>query len=701
MKIIQYQVAHRCYFVSALFNKFPVKPYKWTQTCILLILFGSSSPVFIEAQATDSLKDIVLKEVILSDTRINNTVPWTYAKDTIGSVDVYQTSLRSAFNRQTGVQAFNGENFAQDIRISIRGYGGRSAFGIRGIRMYMDGVPMSSPDGTTQIDELSIFDINSMEMIRSGMAARFGNSAGGTISLRSNDFFHGLTFRTGLTTFGAYNVGLKVGAQKGKWSHLTSVNHHFFKSAREHSAAQNSTFYNKTRISINDHWQLNVNTGFYYSPVGEDPGSLTIKETEQDLFQANVRNKLFNAGESVHGFLGAVSSRFTTNNLVLRNSMYYRRRNFEARLPFEAGGWVNLNRDFIGLTHSLDYQLLNNALITVGQSTEYQDDRRILSNNKNSSKGNNTADQNERVFNIGLYQQSQWKFSDIDIHQLIRFDINRYTLTDYFPADGNQDGDIKYNNVNGAIGVGYHGYKYLSFFANLSTAFEMPTLNELTNNPSGAGGFNDLLSAEKSIQSEVGIKYAAGDGRLTVSGAFFYILLTNQIQGYELPAFPGRTYYRNAAKTSRNGIEVDISYLPAHGLALKVNYMYSDFRYGQFVAGTKDYSGNRQTLIPVHKANVHILTNLLSLVEVDLLAGYVGAMWLDDANTVKSDWYPEINATLTTSPGLFKKVQAGIQINNMFSLMKYSNFRANAAALRYYEGASPMHFGFFVSGKLK
>ncbi|MBC7884088.1 MAG: TonB-dependent receptor [Saprospiraceae bacterium] len=652
------------------------------------------------AQQNDSLIFGTFEEILLSDIRPVNGLPWTYTKDTLHVGDRYQNNVRNLFDRKAGIQSLNGENFAQDVRIAIRGFGSRTAFGIRGIRIYQDGIPLTSPDGTTQLDELSIFDIQTMDVVRSGLSARLGNAGGGAIAMKSTNFNKGITINTKVNSLGSFDLGLKYGASKGRWDNLLSVNHHTFKSKRKYAEAQNNTLYNKTRFSVNDRWQLDMINSLYISPVGNDPGAHSLLEYISDKYKANARNLLFKAGESVSGFLTAVKSMYAPNEKsTWLTNVFYRKRIFTGRLPFTAGGWVDLNRDFVGINNMYEFRVIKNSIISLGQSAEYQDDRRRLAENINGVKGESTADQNESVFNLAFYQQWQMNLSDFSFHQLLRYDYNRFALNDHFNDDGIQNGQKTYQSLNAAVGLGYHLNKTTQLYSNVSTSFEMPTLNELTNNPESTGGFNASLNPERSVQAELGIKYLSSEV-WQLTGAFFIIALKDQIQGYELAATPGRTYYRNAAKSKRHGMELTTNWKLSKSTQFEVNYTYSDFTYSSFVVNNNDYSGNHQTLVPGHKANLTVLNTIKNWLDIVWSISYCGKMFLDDANLNSSESFEEVNIVISSGTGFSKTILIGSQVNNLFNLMTYSNFRTNAVGQRYFEAASPAYIGIFLKADL-
>jgi len=665
--------------------------YFFFRYVVVVVVMLQSSPLI--CQNVDSLWVQQIEEIWLIGNRSKQHLSWSQHSDTAKIIDIFQNSTRNLFDRQVGIQAFNGENFAQDVRISIRGFGSRSAFGIRGIRLYQDGIPLTSPDGTTQLDELSIFDISALDIMRSGSAARFGNASGGTITMKSSPFFDGIIANGMYNTLGAYDAGVKLGIQKSHFKNVFSVNHHYFEGKRDFASSKNTTFYNKSRVEFSDNWHLDIIGGIYFSPIGQDPGALTESEYIQNRYQANSRNVLFDAGESVHGGLAAIKSVVSVSKKsTLVSSAFYRIRDFEGRLPFKTGGWIDLERRFGGMSHLYELRLSENTILSLGQSIEIQGDRRTLSENNNGIQGVNTADQDENVLNVGMYQQMQMKILGIHVHQLVRFDYNNYTVKDYYTIDGIQDGERVFKRWNGAIGVNYPISDNIEFFTQVTTSYEMPTLNELSNNPALTGGFNVNLAPESAVHFEVGSRWKPSNN-FNISMAVYHINLTDQIIGYEIVSTPGRTYYRNAGRTARNGMEFSSVYTPKPSTEISFNYTYSHFVFKEYLSSGNDYQGNFQPLVPKHKLNLTVVSPLRDLLVTNINLGYSSNFFLDDANKAGTNGIYELNVAIYTGKKIFHRLSLGITLKNVFGLLEYSNFRANAAAQRYYEASSPMSFG--------
>lgn len=661
-----------------------------------IVILGIATNLAWTQTEKDTTLSLKMEEIILTDLRIEGSFPWSHHKEKATDNDRFQNNVRQLMDRQPGIQSFNGENFAQDVRIAIRGYGSRSAFGIRGIKIYQDGLPLTSPDGTSQLDEISIFDIEAVDVVRSGLAARLGNAGGGTIAFRLSEYFDGAQMMTRINSLGAYDAGFKYGVSGHKAKNVLSINHHYYQGRRDFSNARNTTLLNKTRVEITKKWQIDFMHSAYISPLGRDPGALSADEFIKNRYQANARNVTFDAGESVSGILTSGKSVFEkSDKSTFITGYFYRYRDFTGRLPFLNGGWVDLRRHFGGINNTYEYRPKSRIVFSFGQTLEMQSDRRSLSANNNGVKSTLSADQFEDVLNVALYQQFQYNIKRWHLHQMMRWDFNQYQLRDKFVNSGTNNDIKSYRNINGALGIGYNVTNHLTIFGNLNTTFEMPTLNELSNNPQLTSGFNTALLPETSFQKEIGAKWSL-DQDFNIHMSLFHIDVDNQITGYEIKDAPGRTFYRNAAATTRKGIEISSEMKLGAYVSIVLNYSYSQFTFDEFKTGNFDYSGHTQPLIPSHKWNLTTLFNARNWVNTQINGSYNSQMYLDDANKNKSPAFYEVNAALYTGTKISSRLSVGLTANNLFDLMDYSNFRANATLGRYYEAASPMNFSLFV-----
>jgi iron complex outermembrane receptor protein len=655
------------------------------------MVFGPS----LFSQNQDTFLYITGDEIIFKEFKNENKKPWNVKRDTVEPIDIFQSNFDKLFNRLPGVLAINGENTAQDIRISMRGFGSRSAFGIRGIKMYLDGIPLTTPDGTTQTDELSIFNISAVSVLSSALSAHSGNSGGGTISLYTEPFEKKISVFSRINTLGAHDLAFQSGFSIKNVKNQISLFHHHFKSKRDHSFGLNSVLYNKTSFFIGKNLYSEVIIHGYYSPVGKDPGSLNRQDFENSPYQANPRNLQYNAGEKVNGINISLKTHFCPNqNLNLYSTIYHKTRDFEGYLPFRAGGITDLNRNVTGILNYLDYQGQKNLTFSFGQNFELQSDHRKRFANNEGIKGITDLHQKENVINFSLFQKLKFYTGAWSFYQLLRQDFYRYNLSDLFVADGLQDGKIWFGRVNGSVGSNYLINKNWYLFTNFATGFEVPTLNEFTNNPNQKPGFNSDLKPEKSVQCEAGTSINTQNYSFTSS--IYLMFINDLITGFELEETPGRTYYKNASKMKRRGLELKGEYHFSSFLSFALLYDYSNFIFSKNTSQNTMTKGNSQPLIPKHKLVFISNISLKSCFTFSTHFVFQNPIPLNDENSEFSTSLWNINFSLSSGKRISRNVSFGLTTHNLFNTNPFSNFRANAASGRYFEAASPQHFSFFI-----
>ena len=665
------------------------------RTCFFIFLFFSAGRNG-KCQTNDSLITILQDEIIISGLKYSVLNTWSAYRDSVNASDKFSQNFDILLNRLPAVVSYNNENPAQDVRISVRGFGARSAFGLRGIKVYLDGIPMTSPDGTTQLDEMSLFSLHQTELIRSNFSSRLGNAGGGALSFKTEPYFTGLGTRLRANNSGGYDAGITWGDKNNSVSNLLTVNHHVLAGQREHARGQNSVLYNKTRWSVSDHWILESFLNIYHSPEGEDPGSLTRASFENNALCANRNNLAFNAGEAVSGVNAAVKSSWQKGkNHTLYNTLFYKQRDFTGRLPFRNGGIVDVNRHFYGLHSTYEYAKSSDQSLTFGTGIEWQSDDRERFENNYGVRGNADLNQNESVSNVFLFQQWQKEFTSWGFHQMSRFDYFRFSVNDFFTSDGVQNGQNQFSNLQAAAGLFYIPFKPWKSYVNLGTGFETPTLNEYSNNPENTGGFNQQLSPERSLQVEWGNTLDLSK-TLRISSSLYWIDLQNMITGYEIDSFPGRTFYRNSSRARRTGLETMINWEISPSFSLSSQYVWSRHTFTNHTINGVNYSGKVIPLSPEHRWTLQWMHNIYDMVQYNLWWSYQSSFFADDANAVRIDPQSYLQCTVSTGTRVFKKVQAGFALYNLFNLTRYSNIRANAAGGRYYEAASPIAGALFV-----
>ncbi len=657
-------------------------------------------PLLLKAQEKDTLLKYVENEILFIHSRISKRLPVNIHTDSLTFTDRFAPNTDVLFNKLPGLLSLNNENTAQDIRLTIRGFGSRAPFGIRGIRMSLDGIPLTSPDGTTQTDELSLFFLENVSVANSNTAPVSGNAGGGAVALRSLSFFDGLRGLVRGQTTGAYDGGLSWGISNKKSKHVMSLSHHRFDSARDFASGQNTVLYNKNLFILRKDWSLEAILHGYYSPEGKDPGSLTQQEFENNPLMANNRNVLYDAGEEVKGVNIALKSTKTfTDKHFLKTTIFHKTRDFTGRLGFQNGGYIEFLRNYSGISNVFEWNPSEPYSFVLGQGYDRQQDDRRRFANDSGIKGTKDSDQKERVDNVYAFQQFHLKFRKWYLLQMLRYDVFSFSLTDFFSADGIQSGSRSFQNLLGGLGVFFEPKRYWKTYVNVSTGFETPTLNEFTNNPDNAPGFNPNLSSEKSLQFEWGNELDLVKN-LNIKASAYSVLLHDVISGYETPDFPGRTFYRNVNQGRRFGVNFTAELNIKKSSFIRFLYEWSHFTYRDFTSPTGQKTDFFQPLIPEHRLSIFYDYDYKSWFFCSLRGSYLSPLYLNDANSVKSPGQGNISLQMNSGHKINKNLTFGFQLHNLFNLTRYSNFRANAAGNRYFETASPPNLSVFIQYQL-
>ena len=647
-----------------------------------------------QTQATDELDEIVVTatrmETAIRDVARSISV---VDKDRI-QLGTQQLGLDEALAGVPGLYMQNRYNFAQDLRISLRGFGARSSFGIRGIKVLVDGIPETLPDGQAGVDSIDLGSTQSIEVLRGPASSLYGNASGGVIAI-SSELGSDTPYVEGRLAAGDYGYSqaqLKSAGKIGESDYLLNLGHTELEGYRDHSDARGSVLNSKLRMPLGDSDRLTFSLNLTDQPKADDPGGINAAQAASAPSSARDQNVLFDSGESLEQQrFGAVYERSRpAGNLTLRN--YYAWREFGNRLPFVNGGSVDLDRFFWGLGAQYGFGNLPEALsLTVGVDVERQDDDRKRFDNNQGSLGAMVFDQNEQVDSNGVYLQGQYDLTDQwAVLAGLRYDEISYDVTDRYLDDGDDSGTLDFDELSPSLAVNYRldsGVLFVSY----SSAFETPTTTELAN-PDASGGFNPSLSPQLADNFELGYKYSAGN--LYYELAWFTIDLEDELIPFELEAFPGRTFYANAGSSSRDGIEAALSWATDTGLRVDASYTWSDFKFDNFVNdGGTDFSGKQLPGLPEHFAYLGLSYASDSGFSGTLETIYSGSLYANNANTASVSSYTVTNMRFAyefQSGQWIIRPYAGV--NNFFNESYNSNIRINAFGGRYFEPAPERNF---------
>ena len=652
-------------------------------------------PLFIFSNVQDSIQKIDLDNVIVKSTKINSNkkeIPLSVSLKNFRDEKNYNSqSSFSDFTRNTpGLFTSSSNNFSQDLRISIRGFGARSAFGIRGIKLIVDGIPETTPDGQSQLDNLPLGLVSSVEILRGPNANLYGNSSGGVISINTLTKSSEKHYRySGI--FGAYQYQSLQRTRILDWNSSSLIIHYDKRRSNGYrdQSGYKSNILNLKYINDLDNknkivWQINYTD----SPYAYDAGGLKLSEVENDRRQARKNNIDYDTYEKVKHLKTGVSWNHKRNeNSFFDSYFFYQKRDFFTKLPFNFGGIISLDRDYYGLgtKYTKRYALDNrNRTLVLGLDYLNQSDDRKRYKNDLGVKGEITFDQIERFKSTGLYVLSQTSYdTGFLLRYGIRYDVN-IIRTD-------SSSSIMLDKLNPSIGLSYKVNSNDNIFFSFGTSFETPTLNELSNNPNGEG-LNENLKSSSSLNYEIGWRKAVSN--LTLEAIAYVISSENEILPYELEQFPGKNFYQNVGSTSRYGLELS-SQLSFKGGRINLSYTLSKNKFEDFIIDNKNLADNLIPGIPSQMLDLDLIFKLSRGRSLIISNRLIGERYADNANETLISSYNLLN--IKYSKEIFSNSEIFLGVNNAFNQEYFDNIRINAFGKRYYEPAPKRNFYFGIN----
>ena len=659
--------------------------------CGLLLTFFCNA----QKQVKDSIQ---LEEVIISVTKIKDSLVNTPFSVSIKSFSTFQKSAEQ-FNISEyiedvpGIFISNDNNYAQDSRISIRGFGSRANFGIRGIKLIVDGVPETTPDGQSQIDNLNLEIIEKVEVIRGVGSSLYGNSSAGIIKIKTLQELQNSFARIGFSLgSNQQNKSQFFLGQKYKKTSYT-----FLYSQTKSNGYRNNSGFKNNNLNINLFKKVNDKTNyglsFNYvdSPYAIDPGGLTIEEVEDNRKQARERNVIYDSKESIkHLKLSGSFEKKISNKLTFSKYLFFSNRDFNGNIPVKKGGTIKLDRKYWGLGASL---LIKNKFNTqIGFDLGNQKDLRKRYFNNEGEIGALVLEQNEKFINYGIFLVSSLKLNSFIINPGIRLDKNTISIDDQFLADGNSSDKINLNSLNPSLGINYKSNSFNRFFVNVSTGFETPTLNEFGSSPIGSG-FNKNLKSQNSINYELGFSKKSINNKFKLDLIYFNTSTKNEVLPYEDSQFPGQVFYNNAGKTQRSGIEFSGSYNYNNFWNFNSSISIGRYLFDEFIDNEKNYSGNKIPGVPEKTMFFNVNYKNESKLSVSLQLKVIGDLYANNSNSVKVDGFNRLNLKISKEIN-YKKITIDpfLIFKNILGTSYYDNIRINAFGARYYEPAAKANF---------
>jgi len=655
---------------------------------ILFALLLSQTNLFAIQSDTLNLDEVVLKSALINETNPALTVSEiSYDENEIRPVD-----FKDAIDFSAGLWITNSENQAQDNRMAIRGFGARSAFGIRGLKIILDGIPLTTPDGQSQVDNIPFQLIENVEIMKSLSSTRYGNASGGIVAINTmSEFSDKISIGTSFGSYGYKKIKGIYSINNEKLSAILNISQSESDGYRDHSSYLNKSLFFKHAREFQN-MNLKFNLLYFDSPYAFDPGGLNIESVEENRSQARDRNVLYNSQESVKQIQTGLVLDWETNIGQISSNIYYSNRDFVGLLPFTSGGYVELDRNFSGFELNIKDNSKNYQWMLGASIQEQKDDRKRFENNE-GEKGSIVVDQLESFTSLGAFGLGSYNQGNFSLQSGFRFDLHEISLDDNLIIDPQfgvpyADYSTLLRSYSPNIGLIYNLNKNKEVYINFGKSYETPSLSELSANPSGSG-FNSELSPMTSKGLDLGLRKKSNS--ILYNIVAFYIDTKDEIVRYELEDFEGMNFYRNLGSSTRLGIELEANYNFSKASILKISFTQSKYEFKN-----QENSGELAGIPRSNFSLEWIYSKERFYLKLD--AKYVNSLYADELNQVQIPSYFLSNIGVKNT-FLIKgfSVDLGVQIRNLFDEKYYDNIRLNAFGNRFYEPASLRSYMFSIS----
>jgi iron complex outermembrane receptor protein len=508
-------------------------------------------------------------------------------------------NLSEALGSVPGLVVQNRQNYAQDLQVSSRGFGARSAFGIRGIKLLADGVPLSNPDGQGQAATFDLDTLERIEVLRGPFASVYGSNSGGVIQLFSRDSEGApkVSLDTSQAAYGTSRTRVAAEGGNDKAGFIINRSHFETDGYRDHSGAILDKTFAKLTLYPDDLSKLSLSVSELDQNDTEDPQGLTWQQVQKDRRAAAPSALEFNTRKTVDHRQLALNYERSFAAGTWQSTLYSgTRRVIQYQSipvavqgnPSHSGGVIDFERHFHGIGNRWIQPFdLGSSLLTLTAGLDYdfsRDDRQGYENFVGSTlgvKGNLRRDERNEVTSLSPYIQAAWQLGKLDLQAGLRHSQVEFEVDDRFLGNGDDSGSVTYRELTPTLGASYALLPELNIYASWGKGLETPTLNELSySGPDNSFGFD--LKPATSEQIEVGLKARLAKAT-SLQLALFQIDTDDELV---VESASGRSRFQNAAQTRRRGVELAVESQLSETLHANLAYTHIDATY------SKDFTSN-------------------------------------------------------------------------------------------------------------
>lgn len=603
-----------------------------------------------------------------------------------------------------GLQVRERQNYAQDLQLSVRGFGTRSTFGVRGVRILIDGIPATMPDGQGQVATASLTSAKRIEVLRGPLAQLYGNAAGGVVQIFTNDppFAPAPPFAmlsVGAGSYGQRQLDVSAGAGTATLGGIADLMHFSTDGYRDHSAAERTQFNAKVVSQASADTTVTGVLNVFDQPSAQDPLGLTHAQFDQNPRQVVPGAITFDTRKRVtQNQAGVQLSHRLSPDDKLDARVYLGTRQVNQTLAFSgaaassSGGVVDLDNNF----HGVDLNWNHKTRIadrpfewTLGVDADKLDQARRGFVNNDGVSGALRRDETDRATDIGLFGQAEWAFLPRwKATAGLRLSTVRLAVDDHYVNGASPDdsGSVDYRNTSPVLGIVWYASDDMNIFANVGRGFETPTLTEIAYRADGSGS-NLALRPSRSVQGEIGVKLRHENQAIEMS--VFSALSRDEI--VPSTTVNGRAIFQNVDEVQRQGIEASWK---AHWTRVRTEFGYTLLRarFGQAFtnnAGALVADGNRLPGVPQHSLFARAEYRPAERVALVAESRIESKVFVDDRNSDAAPGYAVLNLAAsyefdwqTTKMVLFGR------IDNALDKQYAGSVIVNDGNQRYFEPAA-------------
>lgn len=637
-----------------------------------------------------------------------------------------QVNLSESLGAVPGLQVQNRMNYAQDLQLSVRGFGARSTFGVRGVRLYVDGIPATLPDGQGQTSNIDIGSVDRVEVLRGPFSALYGNSSGGVVQAftASGEGAPRLSYSLAGGSFGSWRQSLQLSGSQGAVDYLLGASHFRTDGWREQSAARRNIANGKLGVALDNGDKLTL----VFNSVrieAQDPLGLTAEQVAQAPRKAPLALQYDTRKTVEQTQVGLRYERRLNAQQALQFMVYGGERKtaqFQSippsaqQSPLHAGGVIDLTRQYGGvdLRWTAALQLADRPFdLVAGLGYDSLRERRRGYENYLGPvaapllgvQGRLRRNERNEVWNLDPYAQAAWRFAERwTLEAGVRRSRVHFDSHDLYIGGANRDdsGSASYSKTLPVASLRYQATPDLAVYGSVGRGFETPTLNELSYRPGGASGLNFGLRPSVNDSLEVGAKARLAGGLLTA--ALFHTRTRDEI--VTATNSGGRATFQNAGRTRRNGFELGWQHETADHWRTQVAYTWLDATYRDAFCSPSPCAGsnavNAGNRIP-GIARQSLFASLGWVPPEGWRAGVemraLSRIQANDLNTASAHGY----AVAALYAGYLKKwarwdFNAFARVDNLFDRRYVGSVIVNEGNARFYEPAPGRNWTVGLSG---